>query len=316
MHRNATGFTIVELLIVIVVVGVLAAISIVAYNSVQQKAAEAALKSDLRSASTQLETEYIQAGAYPVSSGSPPAIVHASAGITFTYTSDGQAYCLTAASARSGVSSHRVSNGEAIAEGVCPGHGDDGGSGSSTLVNMHDNPSIETTWLTNYGGANGSAIAHNTTRSHTGAASLRVTMPVASAGQVGTIMLQRDVGDFFQPNTTYTASAYVFVPAGTVDVQMNVQGSGRASATNPTERIATTKGSWVRIYNTFTTAPSGQVNIFVLNSAATTVASTQFWIDSAMITEGNQLHAYADGSFANWSWNGTEWRSASEGPIP
>ena len=37
-YQKQTGFTIVELLIVIVVIGILAAITIVAYNGVQQRA--------------------------------------------------------------------------------------------------------------------------------------------------------------------------------------------------------------------------------------------------------------------------------------
>jgi type IV pilus assembly protein PilA len=41
------GFTIVELLIVIVVIGILAAITIVSFNGVQNKANDAAVKSDL-----------------------------------------------------------------------------------------------------------------------------------------------------------------------------------------------------------------------------------------------------------------------------
>ena len=53
------GFTIVELLIVIVVIGILAAITIVAFNGVQQKAATAAVQSDL----TQNAKAIISAGA-------------------------------------------------------------------------------------------------------------------------------------------------------------------------------------------------------------------------------------------------------------
>ena len=45
-----SGFTIVELLIVIVVIGILAAITIVAYNGIQQRAQASAIVSDLRAA--------------------------------------------------------------------------------------------------------------------------------------------------------------------------------------------------------------------------------------------------------------------------
>lgn len=47
MKAKQTGFTIVELLIVIVVIGILAAITIVAYNGVQQKARDTQRKSDM-----------------------------------------------------------------------------------------------------------------------------------------------------------------------------------------------------------------------------------------------------------------------------
>lgn len=48
-HKQTKGFTIVELLIVIVVIGILAAITIVAYNGIQARARTTAVNSDLRS---------------------------------------------------------------------------------------------------------------------------------------------------------------------------------------------------------------------------------------------------------------------------
>jgi prepilin-type N-terminal cleavage/methylation domain-containing protein len=59
------GFTIVELLVVIVVIGILAAITIVSYTGLSSKATVASLQSDLSSAKKQLGLYYVDHSAYP-----------------------------------------------------------------------------------------------------------------------------------------------------------------------------------------------------------------------------------------------------------
>jgi prepilin-type N-terminal cleavage/methylation domain-containing protein len=65
-HQNKkTGFTIVELLIVVVVIAILAAITVVAYNGIQQRARVSNLQNSLSSGSKALEVVKVQTGVYP-----------------------------------------------------------------------------------------------------------------------------------------------------------------------------------------------------------------------------------------------------------
>lgn len=65
MKKNTSGFTIVELLIVIVVIAVLAAISIVAYNGIQNRTAVSRSLSDLSSLNKIIQVYYATNGSYP-----------------------------------------------------------------------------------------------------------------------------------------------------------------------------------------------------------------------------------------------------------
>ena len=63
--KKQTGFTIVELLIVIVVIGILAAITIVTYGGVQDRARDTRRISDIKSIQEAIELHYLQTGSFP-----------------------------------------------------------------------------------------------------------------------------------------------------------------------------------------------------------------------------------------------------------
>ena len=62
------GFTTVELLIVIVVIAVLAAMTVVAFNGVSKRAQFSSMKSDINAIKKQLELYKVDNGSYPDSS--------------------------------------------------------------------------------------------------------------------------------------------------------------------------------------------------------------------------------------------------------
>jgi len=135
--RKQHGFTIVELLIVIVVIGILATISLVAFNGVQAKAADVVLKSDLKNASTQLEIAKVESGSYPDDDGSD---LPRSEGTTLEYTAASGDYCLTASSSRASTAFHLDSTTGTITEGPCTGHEGTGGDGDVAFDQPNDCP--------------------------------------------------------------------------------------------------------------------------------------------------------------------------------
>ena len=62
---RSSGFTIVELLIVIVVIGILAALVIVTYNGIQQKARDTERKTDIKALQGHLEAYWANNAKYP-----------------------------------------------------------------------------------------------------------------------------------------------------------------------------------------------------------------------------------------------------------
>ncbi|OYX42392.1 hypothetical protein B7Y94_03690 [Candidatus Saccharibacteria bacterium 32-49-12] len=134
--KRASAFTIVELLITIVVIGILATISIVTYNGISNRAAESNLQSDLTNASKQLGMVHAEAVSYPASL---PAGAKASPGNSLHYTqeSGGSGYCLSAVSGRSSARSFHISNTSGtVVEDSCPGHPGSGSGGEPQKIQV------------------------------------------------------------------------------------------------------------------------------------------------------------------------------------
>lgn len=123
-----SGFTIVELLIVIVVIAILAAITIVAYNGISNRAKASSIISDTQSSAKKIATWTIQnANTLPADESA----LATSAGLSdgngkdYTYSRMGSNYCLTITS--QGLTRHVAGTNDgqinSIVEGPCAGHG-------------------------------------------------------------------------------------------------------------------------------------------------------------------------------------------------
>ena len=64
IQNEESGFTLIELLVVILIIGILAAIALPAFLGQQKKGQDAAIKSDVRNAVSQMETCYANTQSY------------------------------------------------------------------------------------------------------------------------------------------------------------------------------------------------------------------------------------------------------------
>lgn len=118
--QGRDGFTIVELLIVIVVLAVLATIIAISYRAVMDNAAQKAVQADAQTMATQLSKYKAKTGAYPGALTALENVPGTQATFQYTYNAGAGTYCLTATISEA--SAYVASGSLEAKDGKCSGH--------------------------------------------------------------------------------------------------------------------------------------------------------------------------------------------------
>jgi len=305
----AAGFTIVELLIVIVVIGILAAITIVSFNGVQSKAQASATQSALSQANKKLATYVVENLTYPADQTAFNTLIPNTGATTFQYSASTgpNYYCVTATTATTSYKAD--STNTAPVSGACAGHGT---GGVAPITNLITNPSFEA-------GTTGWTVSSNMTQSYmtsggySGAAYYRATRTALAA--IGLYSPNAAI------NTTdiYTGTIYARALAGRqFSLRLRWYDSVGGVVNPDVIMSATATGNWQRLtLTTPSAAPAGAVTLgfHTLLTTTNATATDTLDIDAVMLTSGSGTHTYADPTTtASWVWSGTANASTSFGP--
>ena len=98
IKMNQKGFTLIELMIVIAIIGILAAIAIPQFAAYRQRAGDASTIADIRNVATAQEAYFVDNDTYAPNIGaldSSYGFVSPSAGVTLTTAGDANTYTIT-----------------------------------------------------------------------------------------------------------------------------------------------------------------------------------------------------------------------------
>src|SRR4051794_22929717 len=118
-EEKDSGFTLIELLVVIIIIGILAAIAIPVFLNQRKKAVDASMKSDLRTAATEMETQYTDSGDYAL--GDISAVPFTTGNTVVVTDADTAGFCLDVTTTKDHDKDwHYDSNNGGLLVGVCP----------------------------------------------------------------------------------------------------------------------------------------------------------------------------------------------------
>ena len=118
-RNSKLGFTIVELIIVVVVIGLLSAITVVSYDMVLTDSREKSMQADLQATYSKLNTYKSKNNEYPASLGSNAVTSDAGTTLTYNVASGGANFCLKATRADTTKLFSVIGDGRVV-EGECP----------------------------------------------------------------------------------------------------------------------------------------------------------------------------------------------------
>jgi len=320
IRLKQSGFTIVELLIVIVVIGILAAITIVAFNGVQNKAKASAAQSAVSQANKKVLTYAAEnSDQYPPSLEA--AGVTNTAGLQYSYNNNSspRTYGITATNAEF---SYFVSN--TTTQPTSGGYMGHGVNGAAAITNLVTNPSIETTITPSsgvYGSGGVATLARVATGGQFGSAFLRLNWTTAPTSMVASGLWIATSAP--TPNSTgksYTASGYMRNSWAGATFALNAVYYNSANTVLGEvygSSVTIPANTWTRVSVATPTVPSGTDFIMLRirsNGGTLPSAGSNFDADAFMLTEdANTPYNYADGNSNNWIWNGAANNSSSTG---
>ena len=329
--RNKAAFTLVELLIVVVIIAILAAITIVAYNGIQNRARASAASSALSQAAKKLELYKVDNSAYPTSANLASAGITNTNDTTYQYTSDGTTYCLTATNVTISYYLNSTTTPSPTAGG-CPGHGVGGAAAVTNLAIDPRATQSTSEWGNRYSmartfvvGATDGPISSITTymRNTQGTAATGGGRGVDHHGNLDILTPDPDTSWPVSAGDVVSVSIYTrsSLLNNAVLVMGRIHNGSGTWLSSPTQLASplnyTTPGSWVRLSGTLTVPSTGYLDLATrYQQSVTWTSGATIDFTGLMVTKGSGNYNYADPTTnASWVWNGTANASSSTGPA-